>query len=121
MGLGSGSPTAEDCPSWQRGSLGSWGRCLQDLDSAGAWLGHTFCILVVFRDVIPLITLDALGANKITNSTGVLVKFLLLPSKDQPGHTVSIHHGEGKGCVVVQIHLSFFDGSDGGRAAAVEA
>ena len=80
MDLGSGSPAAEDCPSWQRGSLGSWGRCLQDLDSAGAWLGHTFFILVVFRDVIPLITLDALGANKIANSIGVLVKFLLLPS-----------------------------------------
>ncbi|KAL0603130.1 putative uncharacterized protein CCDC28A-AS1 [Plecturocebus cupreus] len=51
----------------------------------------------VLRDVIPLITLDALCADKIANRTRVLVKLLLLPSLDEPRHAVSIHHGKHKG------------------------
>lgn len=89
--------------------------------SGGGWLRHTFYVFVVLRDVISLVTLNALGADKIANSIRVPVNLLFLPSIDKPGHAVSIHHGKGKCCVIVQFHLSLFDGSDGGRAAAVEA
>lgn len=92
-----------------------------DLDSGRGWLSHTFYVFVVLCDVISLIALNALGADKIANSIRFPVNFLLLPSIDKPGHAVCIHHGKGKGCVIVQIHLSFFDGSDRGRATAVEA
>lgn len=84
-------------------------------------LGCTFSILVALCDVIPLVTLDALGADKITNSSCVMVKFLFFSIMDEPGHAVSIHHRKCKACVVVQIHFSFFDGSDRGRATTVEA
>lgn len=73
---------------------------------------HTFSILVVLRDVIPFITLDALSADEMANGSCVLVKFLFLPPIDKPGHAVSIHHGKYEGCIIVQIHFAFFDGSD---------
>ena len=72
-----------------------------ELGLSGRLLGCTFFILVALGDVIQLITLDALRADKIPNSSCVLVKFLLLPSVDKPGHAVSIHHRKCKACVIV--------------------
>lgn len=62
-----------DCPAYDRDGILELSRKLLDC---------TFFILVVLSDIITLITLDALGADKIPNSGCVLVKFLLLPSID---------------------------------------
>lgn len=85
---------------------------LKSLEKHPPLLGGTFSILVILCDVIPIIALDALGADEIANRTCVSVKSLLLPSIDQPGYAVSVHHGEGKGGVIVQVHLALFDGPD---------
>lgn len=64
-----------DCPAYDRDGI-------LELELSRKLLDCTFFILVVLSDIITLITLDALGADKIPNSGCVLVKFLLLPSID---------------------------------------
>lgn len=64
-----------DCPAYD-------GDGILELELSRKLLDCTFFILVALSDVITLITLDALGADKIPNSGCVLVKFLLLPSID---------------------------------------
>lgn len=94
MDLGLSLPVPSDSPD-------NGGGVTLELGLSGRLLGCTFFILVALSDVITLITLDALGADEIPNSSCVLVKFLLLPSIDKPGHAVSIHHRKRKARVIV--------------------
>lgn len=82
----------------------------------------TFWVFVIISDIHSGVGAHCFGANKFPNLPGIQVNSLFsFVAMLNPSDTVSIHCCEHKWTVIIQVHISFLNGSGGSWAAPIDA